>query len=227
MASALSATRYATPLGDKSSRNYAFVELASQGRRILEFGCANGFISRHLTERGCQVTGVEVDATAAAEARQWCEKIVVADLNKQEWIDQVGDDFDTVLFGDVLEHLLHPEETLRNAARVLAPRGQVIISLPNIAHWSVRSALLRGRFEYQSTGILDITHLRFFTPASARRFIEDAGYQIDSTLFFVSGSGLGRRMRLLFPGLFATQMMFVATPSGAPPDNSQAPHAND
>lgn len=211
MASALSATRYATPLGDKFSRNYVLVELAAQGRRILEFGCSNGFISRHLAERGCQVTGVEVDATAAAEARQWCEKVLVTDLNKHEWVEQVGGDFDTILFGDVLEHLLHPEETLRNASRVLAPQGQVIISLPNIAHWSVRSGLLRGRFEYASTGILDITHLRFFTPASARRFIEDAGYRIDSTLFFVSGGARSRRLRLLFPGLFASQMMFVAT----------------
>jgi 2-polyprenyl-3-methyl-5-hydroxy-6-metoxy-1,4-benzoquinol methylase len=211
MASALSATRYATPLGDKFSRNYMLVELASQGRRILEFGCANGFISRHLAERGCTVTGVEVDAMAAAEARQWCEKVVLADLNRHEWVEQVGSDFDTILFGDVLEHLLHPEETLRNASRVLAPQGQVIISLPNIAHWSVRSSLLRGNFEYESTGILDITHVRFFTPASARRFIENTGYQIDATLFFVGGAGLNRRLRLLAPGIFARQMMFVAT----------------
>lgn len=210
MASALSATRYATPLGDKYSRNYVFVELAAEGRHILEFGCATGFISRHLAERGCKVTGVEVDAAAAAEARQWCEKVVVTDLNTHEWVEQVGHDFDTVLFGDVLEHLLHPEETLRNAARVLAPQGRVIISLPNIAHWSVRSGLLRGKFEYESTGILDITHLRFFTPATARQFIEDAGYRVESTRFFVGGGPINRRLRLLFPGLFARQMMFIA-----------------
>jgi 2-polyprenyl-3-methyl-5-hydroxy-6-metoxy-1,4-benzoquinol methylase len=210
MASTLSATRYATPLGDKFSRNHVFVEVAAQGHRILEFGCANGFISRHLTERGCRVTGVEVDEEAAGQARQWCEKVVVTDLNKHEWVEQVGYDFDTILFGDVLEHLLHPEETLHNASRVLAPQGRVIISLPNIAHWTVRRSLLFGRFEYESAGLLDITHRRFFTPASARKFIEEAGYRIESTQFFVNGGALGRRIRLLAPNLFATQMMFVA-----------------
>lgn len=210
MDSALSATRYATPLGDRHSRNYVFVELAAQGHRILEFGCATGFISRHLTERGCEVTGVEVDPVAAEEARQWCKKVVVADLNRHDWVEEVGSGYDTVLFGDVLEHLLHPEETLRNAARVLAPRGRVIVSLPNIAHLSVRAGLLRGKFQYESTGILDITHLRFFTADTARRFIEDSGYRILSSRFFVGGGALGRRLRLLAPGLFARQMMFVA-----------------
>jgi 2-polyprenyl-3-methyl-5-hydroxy-6-metoxy-1,4-benzoquinol methylase len=214
MNSSLGATRYETPLGNRFGRNFIFVELAAQGKRILEFGCANGFISRHLRERGCSVTGVENDHAAAEEARQWCEKVVVTDLNKQEWVEQVGRDFNTVLFGDVLEHLVHPEHALRMAAKVLAPDGRIIICLPNIAHWRVRASLLRGRFEYEPTGILDATHLRFFTIGSARKFIEDAGYRVVSTHFFVGGGNITRPLRLLFPRLFALQMMFVAQPAG-------------
>jgi 2-polyprenyl-3-methyl-5-hydroxy-6-metoxy-1,4-benzoquinol methylase len=210
MASTLSAARYETPLGEKFGRNLVFVELAAQGRRILEFGCATGFISRHLAERGCQVTGVEIDAEAAEQARQWCEKVCVADLNSLDWVQAVGRDFDTILFGDVLEHLVHPERALREASEALSPNGRVIICLPNIAHWSVRVGLLLGRFDYTSTGILDVTHLRFFTLKTARTFIEDSNYHLVSTHPIVGGGAICRRIRRLFPGLFARQMIFVA-----------------
>lgn len=213
MSSALSATRYETPLGNRFSRNYVFVELAAQGKRILEFGCANGFISRHLQERGCSVTGVEIDRVAAEQARQWCEKVCVADLNGTDWLGEVGRDFDTILFGDVLEHLLHPEDALRMAAEALAPNGRIIICLPNIAHWSVRASLLRGRFEYEPTGILDATHTRFFTIDSARKFIQDLRFRVVSTHLFVGGGSVTRRIRLALPGIFTRQMMFVVQPT--------------
>jgi 2-polyprenyl-3-methyl-5-hydroxy-6-metoxy-1,4-benzoquinol methylase len=210
MASPLSAARYESPLGDRHGRNSIFVELAAEGRRILEFGCATGFISRHLAERGCHVTGVEIDAAAAEQARQWCEKVLVADLNKTGWASQVGRGFDTILFGDVLEHLVHPESALREASEVLSPNGRVIICLPNIAHWRVRTGLLMGRFDYSSTGILDVTHMRFFTLKTARALIENAGYHLVSTHLIVGGAALSRAIRQLFPRLFATQMIFVA-----------------
>jgi 2-polyprenyl-3-methyl-5-hydroxy-6-metoxy-1,4-benzoquinol methylase len=209
MAATLKAERYETsdiPQG----RNRIFVDLAAQGHRILECGCATGFLSRHLVERGCTVTGVEVDADAAGKARQWCKNVVVADLNRQDWAEGLARDYDTILFGDVLEHLMDPESVLRKASELLAPGGRVIICLPNIAHWTIRASLLMGRFEYTPTGILDVTHLRFFTPKTARKLIEEAGYQVISTHPILGGGKIGSRLRRLLPGLFTKQIIFVA-----------------
>lgn len=210
MPSRPSAMRYNTPLGEEHGRNRVFVDLAAQGRHILELGCADGFLSRHLVERGCRVTGVELDPEAAEHARAWCEKVVVADLNHAGWVDQVGRDFDSVLCGDVLEHLVSPERSLREISSLLAPNGRLIVCLPNVAYWRVRAGLLLGRLDYQPTGILDVTHLRFFTLRTARQLIEEAGYQVSSVHPIVGGGAVGRRLRLLFPKLFAVQTIFVA-----------------
>jgi len=216
MTSTPSALRYSynyeAVLDNPHGRNRIFIDLASQGRKVLELGCADGFISRHLQERGCHVTGVEVDSEAAERARQWCEQVVVYNLNRPDWIEQVGRDFDTVLCGDVLEHLVNPELALHQIHQVLAPQGRIIICVPNIAHLRVRLKLLSGKFDYESTGILDVTHLRFFTYKTARALIERAGYKIVSYHPCVGGGIMTRRFRRIFHKLFAVSMMFVAVP---------------
>jgi 2-polyprenyl-3-methyl-5-hydroxy-6-metoxy-1,4-benzoquinol methylase len=207
----LSALRYHTPLGEKYGRNQILVDLAAQGRRILELGCADGFISRHLAERGCTVTGIEADSEAAGHAKKWCDRVLVYDLNRPGWSSMLGKDFDTVLCGDVLEHLVDPWNTLREISKVLTIGGRVVVSLPNIANLRIRLNLLMGRFHYQTGGILDITHLRFFTLKTARELIEESGYRIISFHPVVGGRAT-RHLRLLFPKLFAGQLLFVAVP---------------
>jgi 2-polyprenyl-3-methyl-5-hydroxy-6-metoxy-1,4-benzoquinol methylase len=209
MASTLSAARYENLLMGEG-RNRIFLDLAAQGQRILEFGCSTGFLSRHLVERGCKVTGVEIDAQAAESARQWCDRVLVLDLNKPEWTDGLSRDYDTILFGDVLEHLMDPELALRKACQLLLPNGRIIVCIPNIAHWTIRASLLRGKFDYTSTGILDMTHLRFFTPETGRKLIEDSGCRVVSTYPILGGSRVGSRIRRLFPGLFTKQIIYVA-----------------
>ena len=113
---------------------------------------------------------------------------------------------------DVLEHLINPELALRQIQQVLAPRGRVIICVPNIAHARIRLKLLSGKFEYESTGILDVTHLRFFTYKTARELIERAGYQILSYHPCVGGGIMTRWLRKILHKLFAVSMMFVAVP---------------
>jgi 2-polyprenyl-3-methyl-5-hydroxy-6-metoxy-1,4-benzoquinol methylase len=210
MGTQLKSARYEN--SDLTGRNLVFVDLAAQGRHILEFGCSTGFLSRHLFNRGCNVTGVEIDAEAAEKARQWCEKIHVIDLNQPDWANGLARDYDTILFGDVLEHLMDPESALRRASDLLLPNGRVIVCLPNIAYWKIRLSLLRGKFEYTSTGILDVTHMRFFTPETGRRLIEDSGYRILSTYPILSDGRFGNQIRRLLPGLFTMQTIFVAQP---------------
>lgn len=148
-----------------------------RGRRILDVGAADGLLSRRLTERGWRVTGIEGDPALARAGAPYCERMITANLNRE--VPEVQGPFDAILCGDVLEHLIDPLRVLVELNRSLVPDGFVIISVPNIAHLYVRLLLLLGRFDYLDRGILDNTHLRFFTARSLRDLIADAGLTIE------------------------------------------------
>jgi len=159
------------------NNSHAFtLDIVGFNKRVLEVGCATGYFTKALSDRGCQVVGIEYAAEAAAVAEKWAERVVVGDLDAGTvWHELEGEQFDAVTFGDVLEHLRDPLATLRAAARVLKPSGFVVISVPNIAHGDVRIALLRGMFPYRETGLLDRTHIRFFTKIGLQDLIKEAG----------------------------------------------------
>ncbi len=148
-----------------------------RGRRILDVGAADAIVSRRLTERGWRVTGIESDPALAQAGAPHCERMITANLNRE--IPEVQGPFDAILYGDILEHLIDPLRMLVELDRSLAPDGFVIISVPNIAHLYIRLLLLLGRFDYIDRGILDNTHLRFFTARSLRALIADAGLVIE------------------------------------------------
>ena len=170
--------RYDTDV-DLSNRNNShtlMVELVGGTKRVLDVGCATGYLARALSERGCTVSGVEFDTEAAEEARPHLERLVIGDLETMDMAEAFGDDrFDVIVFGDVLEHLRNPLPVLRGAKALLADRGSVVASIPNVAHGSVRLALLAGRFDYQELGLLDSTHVRFFTRSSVEDLFREAG----------------------------------------------------
>jgi SAM-dependent methyltransferase len=118
-----------------------------------------------------------MNEAAATEAARHLARVVVADLETADLVQEFGAaSFDVVVFGDVLEHLRDPLTVLRQARPLLRPGGYVVISTPNIAHGDVRLALLAGRFNYTKVGILDDTHLRFFTRDSLVQFLHDSGF---------------------------------------------------
>jgi 2-polyprenyl-3-methyl-5-hydroxy-6-metoxy-1,4-benzoquinol methylase len=171
---------------DPAARNTSHaleLELVGHDRRVLDVGCATGYLGEALAAQGCTVTGVEYEAKAAAAARDHIEEVVEADLNVTELADLFpGREFDAVVFGDVLEHLMDPDAVLRSAVRLLAAGGAVVIGMPNVTHGSVRLALLQGRWDYRETGLLDRTHIRFFTRESLVQMVTDAGLHITDFL---------------------------------------------
>ena len=147
------------------------------GRTLLDVGAADGLISRRFTERGWRVTGIECDPAVAQAGARWCERMVVANLDRD--LPDLDTLYDTIVYGDVLEHLADPLRVLTDLTRCLAPDGAVVVSVPNIAHFVIRLSLLVGKFDYLDRGILDHTHLRFFTERSLRALIADAGLRIE------------------------------------------------
>jgi 2-polyprenyl-3-methyl-5-hydroxy-6-metoxy-1,4-benzoquinol methylase len=153
------------------------VELVGSNKRVLDVGCATGYLAKALTAFGNVVSGVELDSAAADQARPWLDRVVIGDLEQLDLVAEFGEDaFDVVVFGDVLEHLRDPLRVLRQARPLLRLGGWVVLSVPNIAHGDVRLALLKGRFDYTKVGLLDDTHVRFFTRQSLGRFLRDGGF---------------------------------------------------
>ena len=174
------AFKYTEFQDDPASTHSKIVSLVPPATRVLEFGCATGYMSEVLKNRlGCTVVGIEIDRDAAAIAEQHTERVIVGDAEKIDYAAELaGEEFDVVLFADVLEHLKEPADVLRRVRPFVAENGVVVASIPNIAHASVRLALLGGEFRYREWGLLDDTHLRFFTRASIQDLFEETGYTV-------------------------------------------------
>lgn len=147
-----------------------------RGRRLLDVGAADGPLARLLTARGWKVTGLEADPVAAAAGAAHCERMIVADLDAG--VPPLEGEFDAIVCADVLEHLRDPAAVLVSVRRALASTGEVVISVPNVAHLWVRLSLLLGRFDYAERGILDRTHLRFFTRRTLAALVRESGLRL-------------------------------------------------
>lgn len=147
--------------------------------RLLEVGCASGGFAHTLRHAGFtdEMWGIEPDPEAAARAVDQFDEVITG-FYPDHLPD--GERFDTVVFNDVLEHLVDPWEALRTTEQVLAPGGVVVASIPNIRYWPVLKELaFRGKWTYTETGTLDRTHLRFFTRETIADMFADAGYTVD------------------------------------------------
>ena len=137
--------------------------MVSPGQRVLELGTGPGTVTRILHSKGCKVTGVEMDPETLAMCAPFCERTLQANLEDPAWHTSLdGEKFDVVMCADVLEHLRDPRPLLTLLPQFLNDTGCVLMSLPNATHLSVVASLMAGRFPYQTKGLLDNTHLRFF-----------------------------------------------------------------
>ena len=181
---AFSDSRTATPYSEfddsPGSTHNLVVGLVEAGSRVLEFGCSTGYMSQTLRDRlGATIVGVELNAAAAEVAQAHCDRVLIGDAEELDLEAELGGErFDAILFADVLEHLRDPAALLRRVRPLLAEGGSVVASIPNIAHASVRLALLAGSFRYREQGLLDETHLRFFTREGIEDLFEGSGYVI-------------------------------------------------
>lgn len=148
--------------------------------RLLEIGCGNGDTAAYaLACRKCGwCAGVELCPEPAAEAATKLNEVIVGDIEEIE-LPYADEHFNAVIISEVLEHLLDPWSVLRKVYRVLKPDGLVLSGSPNVSHYSVLISLLRGRWDYEPVGIMDRTHLRWFTPATYREMFEECGFIVE------------------------------------------------
>jgi len=191
------------------------------GDNVLEVGCSSGALTGRIAAMGCRVTGIEVRPEAAAKARKFVEQVLVGDVATMP-LPLPPSSFDAILLIDVLEHLGDPTGALRRLFPLLREGGRIVVAIPNVAHWSVRLRLLVGRFDYEDSGILDRTHLRFYTRETARAMLEEAGLDIQETdlvpdvpllRFKRALVEANYRVASLLPGLFSAEFFFVGTPT--------------
>ena len=164
---------------DAPNNAHAFMlRMAGWNKRVLELGAASGHMTAALAKQSCRVTAVEYDAEAAVGLKDVAEEVIVGDLNDPSVLHSLDGRFDAVVAGDVLEHLVRPQTVLDQMVGLLAPEGRIVISLPHVAHVDVRLSLLQGKFDYRDWGLLDSTHMCFFTFKTIQDMVRKAGLAI-------------------------------------------------
>ncbi len=156
-----------------------FYDEIPEGAKVLDVGCSTGYYGAYIKKnKKCSVYGVEVSQDKV-QARKVLDGVYSFDLDG-EWPEEVYENsYDVVFIGDVIEHLKDPGLALSKVLKLLSEEGKVYVSTPNVAHQSVRLELLGGNFEYEQMGILDNTHLKYFTLNSLTRIVDGAGYCIE------------------------------------------------
>jgi 2-polyprenyl-3-methyl-5-hydroxy-6-metoxy-1,4-benzoquinol methylase len=147
---------------------------------LLDVGCSSGAFGKLIKDSrpGCEVWGIEPDPEAAKVADQRLDKVING-VFQNDNPDICGQKFDAIVFNDVLEHLVDPLTVLKQATTLLSENGQVIASIPNILFYNqILQIVFREDWKYQESGILDYTHLRFFTKKSILRMFDKAGLQV-------------------------------------------------
>ncbi len=170
------------------------------GLTVLDIGCGAGATGKRLLDLGKArwVSGVEVVPLQAELARKVLNETLTGDLSQMEFPWSPGH-FDCIITGDVLEHLADPWSVLRRLRLLITPGGTLIVSLPNVRHWWVlRDLVLRGEWRYRQDGVLDETHLRFFTRRSSLRMLEETGFRVKSVRPYLWGPKTATLSRLAF-----------------------------
>lgn len=178
---------------------------------VLDIGSGSGVLTSFLVQKaGCTVTAVDLTPEMVANAAPYARQTVAGSIEQESTWEQIEGTFDYIVFADVLEHLADPWAVLRRCPQYLKSGGSVIASIPNVAYYRVRQSLLCGRWDYYPTGILDATHLKFFTAKTVRALFEDCDYNVEQFERVYSNSK-NRLLGQLFPNAFTYEFTIKAS----------------
>jgi 2-polyprenyl-3-methyl-5-hydroxy-6-metoxy-1,4-benzoquinol methylase len=174
-------TQEVARLGGLGASHLAVLGHVAPGSVVLDVGCAGGYLAEALIARGAAaVDGLELDEAASVAARSACRRVLVGSVEDTAVVESLADaTYDAIVLADVIEHLHHAEDVMTALVPKLTRKGRFVLSVPNIAHYSMRIGLLRGRFRYQDTGLLDRTHVRFFTRETLAELLASVGLIVE------------------------------------------------
>lgn len=167
--------------------NQGIIRNVSNNLIVLDVGCGFGALGEAVKKKGDNIVyGIDKSEFAINIAKQRIDKAFIADVTEINKLPEeiLSSKFDLIIFSDILEHIYNPILILKEYRNLLKDEGYILISVPNIASWTVRLNLLFGRFNYTDTGILDKTHIRFFTIKSIKEVVRNSEYEVvkvDST----------------------------------------------
>ncbi len=179
----MSKYNFTLDLNDKSSHSYILKSIRPN-TTVLEFGAANGIMTKYMEEElNCKVYIVEIDEEDGKEASKYAFKSLIGkdkgNIENYIWAKEFKNiKFDHIIFADILEHLYWPSTVLKESAKLLGDDSSILISIPNVGHNAILIDLVNGKFDYRETGLLDKTHIRFFTQSSLQQMIDEAGLKI-------------------------------------------------
>ncbi len=161
-------TKQKVDLKNKNLSTTKIIKMVGKNKNVLDIGCSSGYVGKALKEEfKCKVTGIEINPKDAKLAKKHYEQVIITDVEKESWENKLKfKKFDVIILADILEHLKDPKSVLIRLKKLLKNDGYLLISIPNIAHVSIRLELLQGSFQYEKTGILDSTHLHYYTKNS-------------------------------------------------------------
>lgn len=166
-----------------SPTHLKIIDLVGKDKTVLELGSSTGYLTKEFKKNNCAVDIAEIDEEDAQKAKKYARSTYVGNLDDTDFVNKIRGKYDVVVAADVLEHLKNPENVLKQLQKNLNKNGLILISLPNIACWQIRKDLFfKGKFEYEDWGILDKTHLRFYTYETIQKLIRNCGYKIIEVL---------------------------------------------
>ena len=189
---------------------------------ILDCGCGAGDNAKKLKERGAKITGITISITEMEIAKNFCEKVLIANL-ENGIPSEVDKKFDYIIMSHILEHLVNPSKLLVDSKKFLKQNGKLIIALPNFLIYYNRFKILFGGFKYTDGGIMDQTHVRFYSPVLVEQLILDNGLQIEKIIhdgevpFWIFRKIIPNKIKLVisnfltykFPSLFSYQTIVI------------------
>jgi len=165
-----------------SKTQQKILEIVGSRKKILEIGASSGYMTKVFLDNGCIVDVVETNKIASLKIPKKVRNILNYSIEDVKVAGRLANDYDFIIMADVLEHLIDPAKALKNIDKI-AKNSRLIISLPNVASWPMRKQLFfRGDFQYQQSGLLDKTHLHFYTVNTLPKLLSENGWQTENII---------------------------------------------
>lgn len=175
--------------------------------RILDIGCATGYLGAVFCQQGHFVVGIDISDKAIKHANKFLSSVYVLNIETDK-LPKMGT-FDLILLSEVIEHFFQPQETLKKICPLLKENGSLIISTPNFLYWGNRLQFLRGKFSYTGQGTFDESHIHFYTYSSLKLLLDNLGLSVIKENHLTAG-GLSQVLVKWFPGFFACHLLISA-----------------